>query len=694
MASADGQPLAAHLERSRAAHFAGRAAELARLRGALADPGPSLIFVHGPGGIGKTSLLEQFAAEARAGGHPVVAVDARDLGLDSEVAAAAIARAAGAPPATPPAQALAIGGGRPVLIVDTFEAIGGLEPWLRNQLLPSLVGAPLVVIAGRAPTSPAWRVDPAWHGTLSVVGLGSMALDESAELLSRRGVAADAHAALHEISHGHPLALALLAEIAVERRGTLPELSPDLVQTLLERFLRDLAAPHEDALAVCALARVTTESLLREIIGDQAPALYRWLRGLSFIELGRDGLFPHDLARDVVASDLAVRDPDRRRALVGRLRSAHIAALERASHEPDRLRAVRDLLFVGRRSRSLRSYVTWREGETGWGERAGPRDAEAVVGLIGSHEGPEAAALAQHWWRRQPSAFTVFRSADGDVAGLLVLLRLEGFAACDRDADPAIQAAARHAERAGPVGAGEVVIYNRFFGTRGAWQQVSPVQDLVQMTCITRWLTTPHLAWSYVAVRTPSIWAPQFDAVGMAASADAGFATDGVPQIVHVHDWRRTPAARWLLERGPDLASGADAGETSPLSDEVLTAAIAAALRDFTRAGALDASPLLGSAVVRRAAGAGRPTAETVRAVLRTVVDELALHPRDQKAAAVLDATYLRPAPSQEAAAERLDLPMGTYRRQLRRGLERVSEILCARERLGEATRGRGSRRE
>ena len=36
--------------------------------------------------------------------------------------------------------------------------------------------------------------------------------------------------------------------------------------------------------------------------------LFEWLRGLSFVESGADGLFPHDLARDVLDADLRWRD--------------------------------------------------------------------------------------------------------------------------------------------------------------------------------------------------------------------------------------------------------------------------------------------------------------------------------------------------------------------------------------------------
>jgi len=46
----------------------------------------------------------------------------------------------------------------------------------------------------------------------------------------------------------------------------------------------------------------------------------------------------------------------------------------------------------------------------------------------------------------------------------------------------------------------------------------------------------------------------------------------------------------------------------------------------------------------------------------------------------VLDRIYLRPAGTQEGAAQDLDLPISTYRRHLARGLDRVVEWLWQRE--------------
>jgi hypothetical protein len=54
--------------------------------------------------------------------------------------------------------------------------------------------------------------------------------------------------------------------------------------------------------------------------------------------------------------------------------------------------------------------------------------------------------------------------------------------------------------------------------------------------------------------------------------------------------------------------------------------------------------------------------------------------PRAESQYRVLDRTYLHPAPSQEKAAELLDLPFSTYRRYRDRGIEAITEWLWDRE--------------
>ena len=46
----------------------------------------------------------------------------------------------------------------------------------------------------------------------------------------------------------------------------------------------------------------------------------------------------------------------------------------------------------------------------------------------------------------------------------------------------------------------------------------------------------------------------------------------------------------------------------------------------------------------------------------------------------MLNRTYLRPAPTQEKAAELLDLPFSTYRRYRDRGIETITDWLWERD--------------
>ena len=70
------------LAAARRRRFVGRAAELALFGSALAEAEPpfALLHVHGPGGVGKTVLLGEFARLAADAGVPVVWLDGRDLG--------------------------------------------------------------------------------------------------------------------------------------------------------------------------------------------------------------------------------------------------------------------------------------------------------------------------------------------------------------------------------------------------------------------------------------------------------------------------------------------------------------------------------------------------------------------------------------------------------------------------------------
>lgn len=69
-----------------------------------------------------------------------------------------------------------------------------------------------------------------------------------------------------------------------------------------------------------------------------------------------------------------------------------------------------------------------------------------------------------------------------------------------------------------------------------------------------------------------------------------------------------------------------------------------------------------------------------LRDALRAAAEALKSRPKDEKFYEALDLTFLRPAPTQETAAERLGLPFGTYRYRLGTAIGRVIDLLWEQE--------------
>src|SRR5439155_26013936 len=105
--------------------FVGREAELALLREAISPtlPRTPLFFVHGPGGIGKTTLLERLRAEAAAGAIDLVSIDAAGVPPTPAGIINALAGAFGlsVQPSTLNELACCFSPDRSVLVIDSFE---------------------------------------------------------------------------------------------------------------------------------------------------------------------------------------------------------------------------------------------------------------------------------------------------------------------------------------------------------------------------------------------------------------------------------------------------------------------------------------------------------------------------------------------------------------------------------------------
>jgi hypothetical protein len=675
---------------ARRGRFVGRLEELALFRSALLNREPSfaVLHIHGPGGVGKTTLLREFARLAAECGRPVVWLDGRHIDPTSPGFLLAVQHA------MQPGGSDTSGGvascdeldwpPAATLLIDTYEALTPLDAWLRETFLPRLPARSLIVIAGRNPPTPAWRTDLDWAALTHCLSLRNLRPEESLTYLATRGIPADRHANVLDFSHGHPLALALGADLLAggERQTLNLTQEPDVARVLLELFVQQVPSPaHRRALETCARARVTTEELLADVVGHaDAPALFAWLRGLSFIEQGPEGLFPHDVARDALDADLRWRDPAGFRELHDRLLhrlARQIQALDGRKQQ----RAYFDILYLSRHSAAMRSFYDWEALGNAWAEPATPADGPGILEIVRRHEGDVSARIAAHWLARQPEAFYAFRSPGQQLTGFTAALLLEEANPVDCAVDPAVSAAWAAAQPR----PGERVLHHRFYLDREQYQASRSAHNLISAVAGIRWLTVPRLAWCFTTLAEPQYWHPMFSALNFQRVPAAEFDVDGRHFGVYGHDWRAEPVQDWIVRKGgldPDTQPTVEARLRAPLlvlSQPDFEDAVRRALRDYGRPAALAANPLARARVVADRVN-DDDSIDALQTLLRDAVATLAVNPKDLKFHRALWHTYIEPALTQERAAELLDVPFNTYRYHLNVGLERVTAWLWQRE--------------
>ena len=580
-----------------------------------------------------------------------------------------------------------------MVLVDTYERLAPLDDWLRTRFLPRLPANALTVIAGRSAPSSAWRADPAWRELLRVVSLRNLSPEDSRHYLRVCGVDPARHEELVEQSHGHPLGLSLLADVAVRGGDSAADpLTPDLVGTLLRRFVEITpSAHHRRALEVCALARLTNESLLHDVLeSDDTHEIFAWLRGLSFVESGPEGLFPHDLARDALEADLRWRDPDGYRRVLRAIRG-HINRRLRSPDTRAQHHAISDAKYMFRRLPSVSSPVDWDAWGQHYPEPAGADDKQAILDLVLAWEGEASAAIAARWWEQQPEGFFVVRGSDGVLGGFLALLDLTAASAQDIVADPGARAAWDHAHRHAPPRPQQRVTQSRFIVDREVYQGPSPTLNATPILTMQRYLGTPNLAWDFLTLAEPEQWDAYFAAADMPRATGADFWVGDRRFGLFAHDFRQVPVDALLdrvteraLAQQPVMSAAEAPAPALALSQAEFEDSVRQALRDLHRSDLLARNPLVRTRLVRDRAKGQEPTAATLKALLSAAVETLREHPRDDKLWRAVERTYLRPAATQERAAAALGLPFSTFRRHLTQGVDRVVSWLWDREVYGE----------
>lgn len=709
--------LEGRLRAARRNAFVGREAERALVATALAaEVLPfCVLHVHGPGGVGKTSLLKMFGDAAAETGNLAVYADARNLD-PSPAGFVTVLRLmfASADPTAWKDRPLSIdveqfwrdvsacaAGRRVVLLLDTVETLAPLDDWLRDVFLPPMPETVLVVLAGRQPPSAAWRADPGWQTLIRALALRNLGPDEGRAYLSQRRIPIDQHAQVLAFTHGHPLALSLVADTFAQRTEAhtfLPEESPDLIRTLLEKFVQKVPGPaHRAALEASALVRSMTESLLASMLNMPDPALgaaegvrelFDWLRSLSFVDSAPGGLLLHDLARDAMSADVRWRNPEWYTQLHNRARAYYNAGMKR-SQGLEQQRFLSDIIFLHRDNAVVRPFIDWQQQGGLFVDHARPADLPALLAMVERHEGAPSAAIARHWFERQPQGISVVRDTQQQPRGFALRLSMRDVDEADCAIDPAMQPARDWMARTIGLRPAEVGLHFRFWMAHDTYQAVSPIQSLIFLNVVQHYLVTPRLACHVFPAAAPEFWMPVLSYAELQRTPECDFAVAGRAYGAFTHNWRAMPPTLWLeilaqKEVGATpTPSASDGPATAALSEVEFAEGARDALRDFNRPQALRANRLLNARLVIDRSGPNAAEMDRVsalKALVQQAIDALNSGPRDAKLYRALVHTYIKPAATQEKAAELLDVPFSTYRRHLQAGVARVVEMLWARE--------------
>ncbi|MEW2289305.1 ATP-binding protein [Streptomyces sp. NPDC047841] len=661
--------LTERLAAARAGALVGREPERAVLDRMLSDAAdaPPVAYLHGPGGIGKSSLLRYAARQAELGGRRVVHVDGRFLDADPRRLEEAAAPACAEPGA--------------VLLIDTFEQCQSLEAWLRETFLRRLADRAIVILAGRVAPDVEWSLDPGWARLFTALAVRPLDAAESDALLAARGVPAEQRGPFVAFAGGSPLALSLAASVPAAAPGAPWEPTGDVLTTLVERLVGDLpSAVHRRALEVVVQAYVTREPLLRAVLGEEdAGTAFSWLRQLPYIEATPEGLHPHDAVRAALGADLRWRDPERYDDVRVRVSLAGLRAVRDAA-EDDALLRVAEWMFLFRNRGGPDELYNYRSHPHIEDTPLRPEDVPGVLRMAEEAEGPASAAAVAYWVRRRPEAFRVHRYAGSRApVAFMAVLRLDAPLAEDRAADPVIAAVWDLVEATAPLGPGEHLGIRRFAVQPGGHQRPSPLMELISRRAIGEEMRTHGRAVTFTVFEDAGRWGRYLAGAGMPelAAVDVG----GRRQHVFGRDWRRQTVDQWVRHRARAAvtpvatwpATAATSGPDSRLPRAAFAEGVLEALRTWHTPRAFATSVLLHSPLVPP--GSSDPAGD-LRGAIITALDAIQTDPAGVKAHEALTAAYITASRTHRAAARRLGVPYGTYRRHLALGKDRLVDQL------------------
>jgi energy-coupling factor transporter ATP-binding protein EcfA2 len=678
------------LQQQRKLNFVGRQKELEFFDQLLNQQQPSvhLLYIYGPGGQGKTTLLKQFADLCKESSTPFIQLDCRYIESNPGSFKQTFQAASPFPKSKDMLEAIDQHEGNVVLLIDTYEKLKPLDDWLRMDFLPELPGNIITVISGRSSLSTNWKTDPGWQGITKIFSIKELDKEESKQLLNRRNIPAEQVSRIVDYTHGNPLALSIVADMFDQRKESHfdPLDSPDIMKTLLEQFVHEVPSPaHKAALELCSLVYVTTEKLIEEVLGAQlANELFDWLTTLTIIEKGPAGIYPHDMARDAIAAEMHWRNPEWYRHLHLKAQQYYSSRVMKHSGERQR-ELIFNLIFLHRMNPAVKHFFEFQESGNCWQDKMKEEDRRHLTAMVKKYEGATAVEYFIKWLDHEAADIWVFRDAEKTPAGFVLKINLEKI---NSKANDIVIDALLPFKKEWNISDGQLITVFRSWMSRDRYQNVSGVQSAVFLS-IVQWYFTPGLAISMLRCVNPEFWQQILNYADLHHLSGLDHELNQQQYGWYIHDWRqRTPVA-WLelmgkREINEEETSDLQVTSVAPeLTEQKFIDAVHDALKQINNPKKIIGNALLKSHFVQKA-NEDEPTglnlALTLADKLTKAIASLENSPKDETLHRVLYRTFINPVGSQEQTADFLYMSFSTYRRQVKKGVERVADILWLEE--------------
>ncbi|WP_240417872.1 helix-turn-helix transcriptional regulator [Paenibacillus periandrae] len=203
-----------------------------------------------------------------------------------------------------------------ILALDTFEELGELEYWFRDEFLTQLHSKVLVIISGRYPIQGAWLSSPAWRQLIYPMPIGDLDYYSVKEYLNRSGFQVEADIQrIWNKTKGHPLTLSLLMYTTMSDTLQPMAIEEDngVFAQVVHTWLKELPDPQlRELVEAAAVLRHFNQELLSCAMGRPIPTEeFLKLVRLSFVRRVDRGWLLHDLMRDAITHELQLRTPEK-----------------------------------------------------------------------------------------------------------------------------------------------------------------------------------------------------------------------------------------------------------------------------------------------------------------------------------------------------------------------------------------------